>query len=52
MSNATPLTCGVLASEQYGLAGFPDDHEQSWCSSRGIRLMPRPAVIRQEASSE
>jgi len=29
MSNHTPLTCGVLGSEQSGLAGFPDDHEQS-----------------------
>jgi hypothetical protein len=29
LSNRTPLTCGVLADEQYGLAGVPDDHEQS-----------------------
>ena len=26
---AHPLTCGVLAGEQCGLAGVPDDHEQS-----------------------
>jgi hypothetical protein len=35
MSNRTPLTCGIPAREQYGLAGFPDDHEQSQCSGRG-----------------
>jgi hypothetical protein len=29
MSNRTPLTCGVPAREQYGIAGFPDDHDQS-----------------------
>jgi hypothetical protein len=25
MSNHPPLTCGVFASEQYDLAGVPDD---------------------------
>jgi hypothetical protein len=30
MSNHTPLASGVLVIEQRGgLAGFPDDHEQS-----------------------
>jgi hypothetical protein len=34
MSNRSPLACGVPAREQYGFAGFPDDHEQSKCSGR------------------
>jgi hypothetical protein len=29
MSNRAPLTCGVPAGEQCGIAGVPDDHEQS-----------------------
>jgi hypothetical protein len=29
MSNHAPPTCGVLADEQCGRAGVPDDHEQS-----------------------
>jgi hypothetical protein len=29
MSSRTSLACGVLGSEQCGLAGVPDDHEQS-----------------------
>jgi hypothetical protein len=31
MSTRTPLTCSVLAGEQYGRAGNPSDHEQSGC---------------------
>jgi hypothetical protein len=38
MSNHTPLTCGVLGSEQCGLAGVPDDHEQS--GSVGMSASP------------
>jgi len=29
MSSLTPLSCGVVVNEQCGLAGVPDDHEQS-----------------------
>jgi hypothetical protein len=29
MGNRGPLTCGILAGEQWCLAGVPGDHEQS-----------------------
>ena len=37
MSNPTPPTCGAPASEQCGLVGFPDDHEQSARDGRRSR---------------
>jgi hypothetical protein len=42
MSNRAPLTCGVLAGEQCGLAGVPDDHEQSGAGRE--RLASKDAV--------
>jgi hypothetical protein len=35
MSNNTPLTRSVLDGEQCGLAGVPDDHEQSGAAIAG-----------------